>query len=84
MSALLFRLAYAIWRTDGSFRQYPYGPPRRTLAHKFAWWAYHVALRMNEPTNGRISRKAFTIGAVILFIAWVGAWIGGNMGWWGQ
>lgn len=27
LTGLLFAIAYRIWNTDGSFRQYPYGPP---------------------------------------------------------
>lgn len=37
--------ALKLWRTDLSFRQYPFGPPSRGLRNGLAWVLYHWAIR---------------------------------------
>lgn len=41
LARVLMHLALWMWRTDGRFLQYPFGPPTEGLRYRFAWWAYH-------------------------------------------
>ncbi len=42
-------ISLGIWRCDLRFRQYPFGPPRRTIAQKIAWGLYHYAIGSVTP-----------------------------------
>ncbi|MCZ3377483.1 hypothetical protein JJQ51_16155 [Rhizobium sp. AG207R] len=40
--------ALKLWRTDLSFRQYPYGPPDNWIKHRIAWWLYHAGINLER------------------------------------
>ncbi len=51
MRALAVRIALWLWRTDESFRQYPYGPPSYGIRYGLAWALYHWGIRWRQQTR---------------------------------